>query len=119
MVEKHNKEFPYTQEINGKVICLPKGYLTLGKLNAFYNVPTWANDIFSRQTSLKWIREYHSQQYKKLLLDGAGIAILDFRIKKNQGIKSKQAMLMRDINYKEIFGVEQALEVHPCFFDSI
>jgi 3'-phosphoadenosine 5'-phosphosulfate sulfotransferase (PAPS reductase)/FAD synthetase len=67
----------------------------------------------------KWMREYFPKMFRTLMINmGLGETILDMRIKKNKNIKSKRAMLLRDVNYKELFGVERALDLHPCYFDS-
>ena len=69
---------------------------------------------------MKWLREHFPKMFSALMLNmGLGDALLDLRIAKNMTVKSKRALLLRDINYKELFGVERALELHPCYFDKV
>ena len=73
-----------------------------------------------RRGYLKWLREHFPKMFYLLMIKmGLAEQILDMRIDKNMNVKSKKALLMRDISYKEIFGVERALELHPCYFDKM
>jgi len=73
-----------------------------------------------RWGQMKWLREHFPKMFKTLMLKmGLAEALLDLRIEKNMNVKSKRALYMRDVNYKELFGAARALELHPCYFDSI
>jgi 3'-phosphoadenosine 5'-phosphosulfate sulfotransferase (PAPS reductase)/FAD synthetase len=73
-----------------------------------------------KRGKLKWLREHFPKMFRALIVNmGLGDAILDLRIDKNRNVKSKRALLLRDVNYKKLFGVERAIELHPCYFDNI
>ncbi len=80
----------------------------------------WCCPQALRTGKLKWMREHFPKMFHALMINmGLGEVLLDMRIKKNANVKTRRALLMRDINYKEIFGVERALEAHPCYFDTL
>ena len=86
-----------------------------------FNVRTgcWCCPQGFKHGNLKWLREHFPKMFNVLMVKmGLGDAILDLRIEKNRTVASKRAQLLRDVNYKELFGVERALELHPCYFDS-
>ncbi|MFC1855030.1 phosphoadenosine phosphosulfate reductase family protein [Thermodesulfobacteriota bacterium] len=87
-----------------------------------YNVRTgcWCCPQGLRQGKLKWLREHFPKKFQALIIKmGLGEELLDLRIEKNKSVKSRSGQLLRDINYKELFGVERALQMHPCYFDSL
>lgn len=109
------------QTINGKTSHLQRGCITLIWIkrrfgNSFFNQFKELKS-FPHDTTLTWLREHSFKVFKKVMLEGLGDKLLDFRIKKNLKIKTKRAQLLRDVNYRELFGVERAIELHPCYFD--
>jgi hypothetical protein len=119
-----NDLYTFKQEYNNKIVYLRKKYVTLKKIKSIMGAKdfNYINEIMvlPLDLSLSWIREYEPVTFNDIMVNGGfGEAMLDFRIKKNMTVKSKRALLLRDINYKELFGVERALELHPCYFDTI
>jgi hypothetical protein len=115
--------YEYQQEINNKIAYIRRGATTLKwikrKMGAkAYNKIT-ALKGFALETTLTWLREWEREIFDKVMIKGLGNFLLDYRIEKNKNSSKHTFLLLRDINYRELFGVERALDLHPCYFDQM
>jgi hypothetical protein len=105
-------------------------YTTKKNVN-FKTIKRLCPDIYSKilkkykfvkdlEIQLITVREHFPKIFNDIMLNlGLAAVLLEIRIERNRSKKHKKPQLVRDINYRELFGVSRALEIYPYYFDSI
>jgi hypothetical protein len=113
----------YRQEIDYKISYVRKNDVSLGWIKRKFGTKFYNRfeclQKFPLETKLKWLRDHYPIEFYYIMTKGVGDKLLDYRIEKNKNNNKKRAIYLRDNNYKTLFGVARALELHPCCFDQM